>query len=196
MELLTSHRNTEWFRNLITGDEKWVLYINYPHHRQWLGKHQTGLATPKSETHPKKIMLSVWWGIKGVIHWELLPPGKTITAHLYSEQLERVAEKLAGKQDRIYFLDDNPKPHIAKSTNTKLLELGWIVLSHPPYSPDLAPTDYHLFRSLVDHLTDKIFNDDDHLKKQLNHLFSHKSSEFFVNGIFNLSKNLQELSRY
>ena len=39
MELLTSHRNTEWLRNLITGDEKWVLYINYPHHRQWLSKH-------------------------------------------------------------------------------------------------------------------------------------------------------------
>ena len=36
MELLTSHRNYQWLRNLITGDEKWVLYINYQHRRQWL----------------------------------------------------------------------------------------------------------------------------------------------------------------
>jgi hypothetical protein len=30
MELLTSHRNYEWLRNLITGDEKWVMY-GQPH---------------------------------------------------------------------------------------------------------------------------------------------------------------------
>jgi histone-lysine N-methyltransferase SETMAR len=27
-------------------------------------------------------------------------------------------------------------------------EFDWEILSHPPYSPDLAPSDYHLFRSL------------------------------------------------
>ena len=27
------------------------------------------------------------------------------------------------------------------------MKLGWITVPHPPYSPDLAPTDYHLFRS-------------------------------------------------
>ena len=26
MELMTSHRNYQWLHNLITGDEKWVLY--------------------------------------------------------------------------------------------------------------------------------------------------------------------------
>jgi len=34
MDLITSHRNYQWLRNLITGDEKWVLYINYTHRRQ------------------------------------------------------------------------------------------------------------------------------------------------------------------
>jgi hypothetical protein len=29
MELMTSHRNYQWLHNLITGDEKWVLYVNY-----------------------------------------------------------------------------------------------------------------------------------------------------------------------
>ena len=26
MDLSTSHHNYQWLRNLITGDEKWVLY--------------------------------------------------------------------------------------------------------------------------------------------------------------------------
>ena len=36
MDLMTSYRNYQWLRNSITGDEKWVLYINYKHRRQWL----------------------------------------------------------------------------------------------------------------------------------------------------------------
>ena len=99
MELMTSHRNYQWLRNLITGDEKWVLYINYTHKRQRLSAGQTGTATSKTDPHSKKVMLSVWWGVKGIIHWELLPNGYTITADLYCQQVDRLAQKLKGKQD-------------------------------------------------------------------------------------------------
>jgi hypothetical protein len=34
MELMTSHRNYERLHNLITGDEKWVLYVNHTRKRQ------------------------------------------------------------------------------------------------------------------------------------------------------------------
>lgn len=63
MELITSHRNYQWLCNLITGDEKWVLYIKYTHKRQWLSAGQIGAATSKTDPHSKKVMLSVWWGI-------------------------------------------------------------------------------------------------------------------------------------
>ncbi len=36
IELMTSHRNYEWLRNLITGDEKWLMYVNHTCKRQWL----------------------------------------------------------------------------------------------------------------------------------------------------------------
>ena len=35
-----------------------------------------------------------------------------------------------------------------KATREKLLKLGWITIPHPPYPPDLASTDYHLYCSL------------------------------------------------
>ena len=41
-------------------------------------------------------------------------------------------------------LHDNAQPLIAQPTLPKLNELGYEVLSYPPYSPDLSPTDYHL----------------------------------------------------
>ena len=141
MELITSHRHYQWLHNLVTGDEKWLLYINYGYHHQWLSPGQTGVGTPKPDLHPKKMMVSVWWGVRGIIHWEILLDGCTITVDLYCQQLNRVAAKLKGKQDRIYFLHDNARPHVAKSTRQKLLSLRWITIPHPPYSPDLAPTD-------------------------------------------------------
>ena len=48
----------------------------------------------------------------------------------------------------IVFHHDNARPHTYLATRTKLLELGWEVMSHLPYNFDLAPTDYHLSRSL------------------------------------------------
>jgi histone-lysine N-methyltransferase SETMAR len=35
--------------------------------------------------------------------------------------------------------------HPALATHKKLAYLGFQFLDHPPYSPDLAPMDYHLF---------------------------------------------------
>ncbi|KOX68389.1 Histone-lysine N-methyltransferase SETMAR, partial [Melipona quadrifasciata] len=52
----------------------------------------------------------------------------------------------------VVFHQDNARSLI---TRQKLLELGWDVLSHPPYSLDLAPSDFHLFRSLQNSLTEK-----------------------------------------
>ena len=68
-------------------------------------------------------MVSVWWGVNGIVHWEALPSGCIMTADLYCQQLDRVAEKLKGKQDRIYCLHDNARLHLAKSTREKLLKL-------------------------------------------------------------------------
>ncbi len=88
MELMTSHCNYQWLRNLITADEKWVLFVNHTCKRQWLGAGQLGVGTPKNDLYPKKIMPSVWWRIREIIHWEPLPTGCTITADLYCEQLD------------------------------------------------------------------------------------------------------------
>jgi histone-lysine N-methyltransferase SETMAR len=91
---------------------------------QWLSVGQTGTVTPKNDLHPKKVMLRVWWGVKENYLLGVLQDGCTVTADLYCQQFDRVAQKLKGKQDRIYSLHDNARPHVAKSTRQKLLKLG------------------------------------------------------------------------
>ena len=93
MGLMTSHRNYEWLRTLITGDEKRVLYINCTHKRQWLSAGRTGVTTPKTNSYPKKGMLSMWCGVKGIIRWDILPNDYIINADLYYQQKDRITEK-------------------------------------------------------------------------------------------------------
>ena len=78
-----------------------------------------------------------------------------ITANLYCQQLDHIAAKFQRKQDRVYFFHANARVHVAKSILEKLLKLEWIMILHPPYSPDLAPTDYHLYCSLSGYLREK-----------------------------------------
>ena len=105
-----------------------------------------------------KILLSVWWEMHGIIHFELLEVNETITAEVYCEQPQRL--KTSPEQKRpalinrrgVLFHRDNVRPHTAQITSSKLEEFGWEKVPHPPYSPDIPPSDYHLFRSLQKHL--------------------------------------------
>ena len=58
-------------------------------------------------------------------------------------------EKCRGKFTKgVLFLHDNALAHRALATQMNLAYLGFQCLDHPPYSPDLAPSDYHLFPGL------------------------------------------------
>ena len=57
-------------------------------------------------------------------------------------------------------LHDNAPAHWALATQKKLAYLGFHFLDHPPYSPDLAPSDYHLFSGLKKQLKVRHFSSD------------------------------------
>ena len=69
------------------------------------------------------------------------------------------------------------------TTMQKLLELSRDVLPHPPYSSDLAPSNYHLFRSLQHYLDKKTFKDFNDLKLNIENFFNSKSTKFYEDGI-------------
>jgi hypothetical protein len=46
------------------------------------------------------------------------------------------------------FLHDSALAYQALATQKKLADLGFQCFDHPPYSPDVAPSDYHLFPGL------------------------------------------------
>ena len=194
--LLSYRRTHNWLKSIVTGDEKWCLYVNIKRRRSWVDADATPEPQSKAGLHPRKIMLCVWWDCKGVIHYELLPPNTSITADLYCQQLDRLAAAIAQKRPNhglVRFLHDNARPHTARVTRQKLLDLGWELVPHPPYSPDLAPSDYHLFLSLANALNEKSFADYEELDNWLNKFFTSKPEKFYSDGIMRLPEKWQKV---
>ena len=91
------------------------------------------------------------------------------------------------------FHHDNTRPHVSLMTQKKLRDLGWEVLLHPPYSPDIAPSDYHLFRSLKNFLDGVKLNSKEDTENHLSQFFSEKSEKFYSDGILVLPKKWQNI---
>lgn len=194
--LLSFRRRRDWLKSIVTGDEKWCLYVNVKRRRSWVTADSTPEPQPKTGLHPRKIMLCVWWDCQGIIYYELLPTNTTITADLYCQQLDTLHTKIAEKRPNlgsIRFLHDNARPHTARVTRQKLLDLGWEVLPHPPYSPDLAPSDYHLFLSLSNAMQNQHFDDEDELNQWLQQFFDSKPEQFYREGIMKLPGRWQKV---
>jgi len=87
--------------------------------------------------------------------------GQTINVEYYSSLLVQLKEKRRGKVTKgVLFSHDNAPAHRALATQQKLVYLGFQCLDHPPYSPDLAPSDYHLLPGLKKQLKGRHFSSD------------------------------------
>ena len=129
-------------------------------------------------------MLCIWCNNDGVLYYELFfPQGATITADIYCQQLRRLADAIQEKRPtrlrEVMLLHDNARPHSANVTKITIQGLGWEVIPHPPYSPDLAPSDFHLFRSLSNNLQETSFPDENVLRTWLDDLFNSEQRDFY-----------------
>jgi histone-lysine N-methyltransferase SETMAR len=71
-------------------------------------------------------------------------------------------------------------------TKAAIQEIDWEIRLHPPYSPDLASSDYHLFCSLSNNLRGISFNNNSGLQNWLDDFFTAKPADFFKHEIENL----------
>ncbi|VVC37523.1 Hypothetical protein CINCED_3A024544 [Cinara cedri] len=77
---------------------------------------------------------------------------------------------------------DNARLQTANATKQLLDSFGWDVLNHPPYSPDLAPSDYHLFTSLKKHMGGKKFSTNEEVKEEVDKWINEMAAEFYEAG--------------
>jgi len=133
-------------------------------------------------------MASVFWDAHGIIYIDYLKKGKSINSDYYIELLVRLKDEIAKKRPhmkkkKIIFHQDNAPCHKSMKTMAKLNELGFNLLPHPPYSPDLAPSDYWLFADLKKMLQGKRFGSNEEVIAATEAYFEDKDKSFYKHGI-------------
>ncbi|KMQ83809.1 transposase [Lasius niger] len=117
----------------------------------------------------------------------LLPAGQIEVAAIHEKRPDLVNRK------GVVF-HHTARPHTSLQTRQKLLDLGWDVLPHSQYSPDLAPSDYRLFRSLQNSLNGlERFVSEKAIKRYLEQFFAEKDRKFFERGIMKLPERWQKI---
>ncbi|CAK9833791.1 Histone-lysine N-methyltransferase SETMAR [Anthophora retusa] len=127
---------------VLTCDEKWILYCNNKRTNHWLPPKDSVPPTAKTPLHTQKILICVWWTAVGIVHYEFLNTGQTIT--------------------------------------------GWEILPHPPYSPDISPSDYHLFLALDNHMRNRRVSNKVEIGAEVGRFFNSKDTTFYKSGIYKL----------
>ena len=126
--LLLNRNQHRVLQQIVAGDEKWLLYFDHTHNRQWVNLEDLPEPAPRNGLHPKKVMLSICWEFQGIIQYELLPRNAMINAKLYWQQLGNLKAALQvnrPEKRKVRLLDDNARAHTAIATRQKLEELGW-----------------------------------------------------------------------
>ncbi|GFR59341.1 histone-lysine N-methyltransferase SETMAR [Elysia marginata] len=140
----------------------------------------------------KKIVGTVFWDNRGVLLFETLQPGETINAARYCQTLDKLREAICRKRPGQLTNGVICNTTTLHPTQQERRKLKWEILPHPPHSPDIAPSDYHLFGPLKRELPGKRFDDDeelvDHVRKWLQNL----DGSFFREGIYSMVRRWQK----
>jgi len=98
-------------------------------------------------------------------------------------------EKRRGKLRRgVLFHQDNAPAHTSSQALAVIRSAGFELLIHPPYSPDLAPSDFRLFPKLKEFVKGHKFVDDNEVIYATNSWLEGQDEQFFYNGIRALEK--------
>ncbi|GFX12224.1 histone-lysine N-methyltransferase SETMAR [Trichonephila clavipes] len=130
---------------------------------------------------------------------DLLPDNTTINSEVYCHHLDKLNDALQQKRSElinrkgVVFHQDNARPHTSLVTRQKLLQLEWVTMLHPPYSPDLAPSDYYLFSSLQIFFGGKTVTSNEEVKNHLDQFLASKDQKFYERGIMLLPERWQKM---
>lgn len=158
------------FRFLVTGDESWFFYSS-PKRGLWMPDDAPAPQAQRPSHYGPKTMIVVFWNIHGAVAVAAVPKGKSATGEYFCDEvLQEICNSQAfsdaqeaGKNFWVHM--DNAPIHNAVTVKDEMEDLGLARAPHPPYSPDLAPSDFYLFGALKSRIKGIEFRDCDEIKE-------------------------------
>ena len=182
---------TDFFSRIVTGYESWVY--RYDPLSQQEAKVLKMPGEPTSTHLPRqssagKIMMIIFWDQDEVLLTDYMPRGIAVNGPHYASVIERlrsvILKKRRGKSSReVLLLHGNVPIHKCSVVQAAIRQADFVELNHPSYSPDIAPSDYHLFSNLKIFLRGQTFSSADEVITTVEDYLSDLDSEFFCKGI-------------
>jgi histone-lysine N-methyltransferase SETMAR len=167
--------------NTITGDQAWFFFDN-PVDQQWAESADKVQRNVMKKIDSKKVMLTIFWGLRGFYLIDVLPPGTRFNGAYFAKLLCQLEKEVARtrfsrKLKGMYLHVDNATPHRSREARDPADRLGLQILKHPPYSPDLAPTDFYLIGYLKERIKGHRFQSTHELIDTIHQIISEISRE-------------------
>ena len=130
-------------------------------------------------------MRTFFWDERGVILEHYMPRGNTVTSATYADLIKNhlrpaINSKRRGLLSTGGLLqNDNARPHAARSTVATIQHLSFECLPHPPYSPHLAPSDFHVFGALKEAMGGKSFRSDEEVQQAVHEWLHSRPKDIF-----------------
>ena len=177
-------------KRFVTMDETWVHPFTPEAKQQSKQWNHPGLPPPKkAKTVPSagKVMATVFWDADGILLIDYLQKGQTINGTYYASLLAQLREKIKikrrGKLTKgVLFHQDNAPVHKSVIAMAAIHDYGFKLVEHPPYSPDLAPSVFHLFPKLKTVISDTHFQSDDDVIHAVDDFLNGQEKDFFKSG--------------
>jgi len=122
-----------------------------------------------------------------------MPRGNTVTSAVYEDLKNDLLPAIKSKRHRclstgVLLQHANARPHTACSTVATIQDLSFESLSHPLYSPELTPSDFHVFGPHKEAMGSKSFRSDEEVQQAVHEWLRCQPKEFFSRGILALPK--------
>ena len=114
-----------------------------------------------------------------------MPRENTVNNATYADLLKnRLRPAIKSKQRGLLITGvllqcDNARTHTARSTVAKIQDLSFECLPNPPYLPDLAPIDFHVFGPLKVAMGGKNFRSDEEVQQAVHEWLRSQPKDFF-----------------
>ncbi|XP_011066332.1 PREDICTED: uncharacterized protein LOC105153281 [Acromyrmex echinatior] len=141
---------------VITGDESWVYGYDVEtkaQSSQWKLPHEPRSKKARQVRSNVKVLLTVFFDYKGVVHHEFLPQSRTVNKEYYLQVMRNLRKAIRQKRpdlwkNKNWLLHNNAPAHTSLLVREFLAKNNTLMMPQPPYSPDLAPCDFFLFPKL------------------------------------------------
>jgi [histone H3]-lysine36 N-dimethyltransferase SETMAR len=115
---------------------------------------------------------------------DYLARAETINTAYYCILLRKIKEKHPRLlRKNVLFHQDNARVHTSVESVALIRVIGFELPPHPSYSPDLAPSDFHLFPNLKKHLGGQEFSSNGKVEYAVSRYLTDLEESFFKTGI-------------